>query len=137
MRILSFICAESVFVDANSKQVCIFNLLEELSVQAFPASIPRFCVLVILKRDTADPDNVVLQLSAKVDREKIFAIPFSVSFDGKTRARSIVQLRGAYLSKAGSLEIAVLTEGNSLGSWSIEINAAGTTAAQPPLLHIR
>jgi hypothetical protein len=103
MKSLLVLAAENISIDQSTRRMSIFNLLEELSAAGFPGMLPSVAVLVLLERVGIEPEKVPLRISATLNNDTLFDLPFDADFQGKLRTRGIINLQGIVLPAAGML----------------------------------
>ncbi len=122
------LCADTVIRDAQTNNISIINLYEDLSPEAFPSLLPHFMVLVLFEREIIDPNILSFELQVVLNQQEIFKTKIDATFQDKIRTRNIIFFNGFPLNTHGLLEIIVKDEENIYGNYQIIINKPKLTA---------
>ena len=95
------ICAESAVLDQTTNKLSLFGIVEELSGAGFPGFIPNVFFVLFLKRKKSEPEKLDFKISVELNGTSFFSAPFSMSFQGKLRARAIANLQGVPIAGPG------------------------------------
>ena len=132
MELLFVACAETATVDAATNRLSMFNIAEEVPAAMFPSIIQTLTLVILLARSKGEGDDIQLKISADINGQQLFELPFNFSFLGKPRARGLANLQGIPLPSAGTLTFHVSHKKKTIGSWPIVITALHPTAISPP-----
>jgi hypothetical protein len=92
MRTLLFLACEAAIQDRDSNAVSIINVLEEISAAGFPIIVAKFTVVLTLQHEANDPDVAVITFHADLNQQRLFENPVQIAFQGRPRARAIINL---------------------------------------------
>jgi hypothetical protein len=120
IRCLLAVCAESVVVDQNSNSASVFNILEMLRPEYFPAVIPKFVGYFQMTREIGDPEDVDASVVLKLAGNDLLRNPIRLSFKGVLRTRAIFTVLGFMVPNAGMLRCELEIDGEVKGGWEME-----------------
>ncbi len=123
------VCSESIVRDAETNNISVFNILEELASPEFPFFLPRFAAIFYLERDEHDPDVINASITITLNDKQIGHATGDNNFEGKTRTRLILAVQGLVIPEPGLLKAAVLVDDQELSSWSIIVQEAKANVA--------
>ena len=116
------LCAEGVVRDAETNNVSVFNILEQISSQTFPMLVQKVAVLNILSKDNEDKDEFELFLRFVCNQDELMKKPFRVMFGNKQRTRSVFQINGLVIPEPGKFEFQLLDkEDNVISRYDIHV----------------
>ena len=95
------------------------NLINELTVVAFPAVIPKFTTLVLLAREADEPDTVGITFRVNLNDQGLLSQQVQLQFGDRLKARAIAELQGLALTGPGNLRVAVYHDDRELAGWVI------------------
>ena len=114
------VCAQSTVRDAESNQVSIFNILEDVWASSFPLVFPSVHAVFMLTREDGDPGQPDFRLRVSQGRHGEDVVPINVNFEDKRRTRALVRLEGLPIRAVGLVRFAILLDDQELGVWEIE-----------------
>jgi len=134
MKLRLIACAQSHAVDQKSNNVSLFNLIEELEPQGFPAVTPPFTFFVNVERSDRGEESAKMRLVVSLGGDVLSDGPFIVGFQGNPRARGFAEIAGIVLSKPGVLAFTLFNGTEKLGEWPILVKPAAATQIEvaPP-----
>jgi hypothetical protein len=122
------VCSESIVRDAETNNLSIFNMLEELTSIEFPFVLPRFATLFYLERDEQDPNVIDATITLSLNTTLIGQAVGKGDFEEKSRTRIILAVQGLVIPEPGVLTATVSVDGQELSSWSIIVQKASDRA---------
>ena len=117
----SLICSEGVSVDIATKQVSIFNIIEQIGAIQFPVSMNNLCVVGLVEKKAEDKNIYNGSLIIKNNGVDVAKSVFKVDFKTGTINRSISKFQGIAIPKPGSLDICFELDGKEVGRAKIEL----------------
>lgn len=131
MEALFLICAEGVAFDQHKNTVSLLNIIEELSLPAFPAAIPSFSVASLIVREASEATDVVdAYIRIAVGAQEIFSYLTPLRFQGRNRLRSIVETGELVIPAPGILKVAQWVNGRQLAVCAIPVINIGKASIQ-------
>ena len=88
------VCAESVIRDVQSRNVSVFNILEQIKHHRFPLLIPKVTALFMLVREEGDPETLESVIKITLAGEEVWSSTMDIDFQGKSLNRCITEIRG-------------------------------------------
>jgi len=117
------LCAESVIRDAETNNISVVNILEELGASAFPVVIPKLSTLFLLERTEDDPQQIDGTVIFVLDGEEIGRAAIQGDFEDKLRNRLILVAQGVGLGRPGTLSVTLVLNDRMMGAWNIIVRA--------------
>lgn len=115
--------AEGVWVDVQSNEVAIFNLIEGMAAIGFPVLWRRMSFFALLERDEGDPEvhkgKYVVQLNDKV----LHTMTVDIDFRGGPRHRNVVRLEGLILTEPGRLSMRLEISDKVVAQYNFDVTA--------------
>ena len=134
MDIRFVICAQSVALDQRHNTLSIFHVIEEWNIPAFPFAMPYMTIVSLLERLPEEPNEPVgLQLVLTLGAQELVREPLAVSFQGRSRMRSITEVAGIVIPGPGVLKVTIQYGDNPAYTWPILINNIARPIVQPIL----
>lgn len=127
------VCSEGASVDSSSNLLSIFNVIDEITAQAFPTVIPKVTIVFLVEKTEGDPELVPAHLVIRHNERDFVRQPVSIDFQNKLRMRLVVSFVGVVLSAPGDLVAALMINDQELGRWRI---AVIQSALPPPQIVI-
>ena len=122
-KLKALLCSEGVAVDIATKQMSIFNVIDQVSAPAFPVAMGSLCVVVFLERDAEEKAQYQGVLTLRNNGKELGAMAVPVNFKGTRMNRSIAKFQGVPIQELGFLEITFSLDGEVLGNTRIEVAA--------------
>ncbi len=126
------LCAEGVVRDSESNNISVYNILERIQPAGFPVFIQRLFVLAFLDRLPTDPERFECVVRVTIGEVELTSLPGRVNFQGRTVARWIIQLQGLVIPNPGVLSITLLSGGQRLSSYNIDVGVVPPSLTTPP-----
>lgn len=115
------LCAQGVIRDAETNNISVFAIFENITPEGLPLLIPRFMVLAFLERDDSDPSEIKCSLRITLGEETILEQVLDINFQDKKRNRTIINIGGLPVSKQGTLETSLWLANEMLNQYKIEV----------------
>lgn len=115
------LCAEGVIRDAETNNISVFKIFENITPEALPLLIPRFMVLAFLQRDDSDPLKIKCTLRITLNEEKILEQALNINFQGKKRNRTIINIGGLPILKQGILGTSLWLDDDMLNQYKVVV----------------
>ncbi len=125
------VCAESVVRDAETNAVSVFNILEEIGASMFPVTVPKLSTLFLLERGVDDPEVLECAMTLSLGENELGSFVGPVDFQGERLTRLIIVIQGVVLPEPGTLTTSLLSNGQELGSWQIQVHQVEQPQVQP------
>ena len=116
-----FLVAESVSVDQSTNRISFFNVVEQVNVSEFPATIPQIIAVAAWNNEEGD-DKKDFQVTLRItspggepdDNTHNFRMPAK-------RSRAILVFQGIKLTGPGKLLVVLSLNGNHQATHSIDV----------------
>lgn len=116
------LCAEGVIRDAETNNISIFNILEELTAESYPILIQKSALFTVLTKEEDDPDKPDLKFLLFNNDELVNEHKLKVDFRGKTKSRTIIRLGGIPFHNPGKAHFKVIdSDENEIAKYSINL----------------
>jgi len=137
IRCQIILLAQGVVRDAETNNVSIFNILEEVKAKSFPVFIPEVACFAYLVNDAEAPGVVENELVVTLGDDELLRTPVTSDFQGKHRNRLTVKIGGLPLPHPGVLRVTLTNpDGDELGHYEMIVGRLGgpevKTESQPP-----
>lgn len=129
-RLQLFVCARGSSVDRFTNNLSIFELLEGVAPETYPALLPNLvAVSVFTKGPTEEREIYPFVLKVKKGKEVILRTDLNIDFQGLARSRSIATIQGILLVEPGTLEVCLSdSRGTVVGRYNIECRPGSAQA---------
>ncbi len=122
MKLTYLTCAEGTSIDASTKRLSLFHILERLETSTFPTALQRFVLVAMFAREANDLDSNSLRLRIALGETVLLERPLAFSFQGTAKSRLLAEFNGLAIPGIGILSFAVQSNGGQhLGSWDIAV----------------
>lgn len=127
------VCAERVIRDAESNNLTLVNICEELTAHGFPFFVQRLDFCFMLSREAGDPGALTdVRFKLTVGNQLLHENTIPVNFDGRLRTRSILSLGGLVIPLPGELRAELESDlVSGMKSWVVIINQGAAIVAPP------
>ena len=125
MKALYLIPADDASRDAESSQISIHKIINEISSQGFPVLLNRIAFFMMIDLDESEQQLGEFELSYELLLNETALFPGSsvtVKPDKKLRAQVTLKLLGMLIPSSGDLTLVISKEGNELIRTSIKIS---------------
>ena len=122
------VCAQAVVRDADTNNISVLNILEEIFGAGFPLFVQAMAVFALLERGQDDPEKIDCTLRIMLGDNELATAKPAVNFDGKFRNRTIVRIEGMVLPGPGDMEVAFLAGKEVLNTYTVRVGKIGEPA---------
>ncbi len=102
------LCGEGVVRDADTNNVSVFNIFDQVSSQNFPFLIHKVSVFNVLSKDSEDEDEADFFIKFFSNKNELMKLPVRIKFGRENKTRSIFQINGLVVPEPGEFEIQLL-----------------------------
>ena len=120
-KLTALLCSEGVAVDLATKQMSIFNVIDQISAPSFPIGMGSLCVVVFLERDAKAKAQYQGSLTIRNNGKDLGSMVIPIDFKATRKNRSIAKFQGVPIQEPGFLEILFSLDGKVLGTSQIEV----------------
>ena len=118
------LCADRVIRDAETNNISIINILEEMTPEGLPLFIARVMIFALLHRDKEkDPSQIKCTLRIGIGDNRLLERELNVDFRDKGRNRTIINIGGLVISTSGILEASLFLEERLLNQFRFLVHA--------------
>ena len=121
------VCGEGVTRDSETSNISIFNIIERITTEGFPAFFPKIQVVNFHERQKNDPEKYQADLKVMINRKKLFEQHVKIDFGKKLRHRLIATIGGLAIPEPGILKFFLQIGKKNMGKYEIEVVQAGKT----------
>lgn len=114
-------CADTALRDAETQQVSLIGLLEEIAAPGFPLMLPRLSVYAKFDRDPSDPDTFSCMLQLSVGQLSVGSCRFELGFATTLASRALIHVSEIMIPSSGVLRAVVQHQGESVAGIEIPI----------------
>lgn len=123
MRPVLNIVAKGVIRDAVSNQISIFNIVEDVQAQGFPAFVGELGWLIMWERDVGEPATGDFLSRVRMNERVLIENPIHVEFGDTLRHRTTISLGGIVVEETGHLKFEVVDQGRVLSDYEVRVAA--------------
>jgi hypothetical protein len=123
MRVLFVTCAEGSVIDRYTGALSLFNIMDKLTVLAFPLFIPRLVCVAVLERNPDEPNEGMGKIEVFVGNTTLMSQESPVTFSGQNRTSVVAILHGMPIMQPGTLHFR-FSIGNAEGAYDIPMEKA-------------
>jgi hypothetical protein len=128
LKNLICLAAKGVIRDANSNNVSVFSILEQLTPEGFPAFMQELDVLSVWQRDAGDPKDQELRFVVRLNKTEKIAVKVELRFGEALINRNIANLRGIVVDEPGELSFSFSQGKKTLAQYAVVVKAPPATA---------
>lgn len=132
MRCLLAVCADSAVVDQSNNRLSLFNIIDDLSIQQFPALFTRLTPVFLVEREEGDPELFNAAIVITQGANELGRIPVDANFSGRPRLRLLPQIQGLVVPVPGEIRVTLRQGEIELGHWAFSITQV--LAAEPEVV---
>lgn len=111
MKALFTICAEDSIRDADSNQISLINIIEEIQGPNFPAMHSGLCFVCLIEKEPSDEKTQYnSSFSVRLNEKVLLSQEIPIDFQQLTRTRFIFKLRGLVIPQVGTLVMDLVIE---------------------------
>jgi hypothetical protein len=127
------LCAEGITRDAESNNISVFNIYEELTPPSLPIIVPKMSILSVVERDQNDPNLFPATLRISLANQIVFEQQIEFNFQGLIRTRNIIVFGGMPITQPGTMDIVILINNDVFQTYQIRVNTPQVPLPQAPL----
>ena len=122
MKLTYLTCAEGTSIDASTKRLSLFHILERLEAATFPTALQRFALVAMFAREANDLDSYSLRLRIALGKTVLLERPVAFSFQGSAKSRLLAEFNGLAIPETGILSFSIQSDSDQLlGAWEIAV----------------
>ncbi len=118
--------AETAIRDAETNNVSVIALLEQMQPAGFPFVLPMLTLVWALERDPEDPPTVSAEFLFFLNEVQIHSFRMDLDFQNSMRARALLRIGGLVLAGPGLFKVSFRREGTEMAFYTIEITGHRT-----------
>lgn len=123
--------AKGVIRDADTNNLSVFNILEQVGAQGFPLLIQEAAVLAVWRRAQDEGQQFAFDFALRNNDRVIIARRIDVNFAGAELNRTIIRLGGILAQEPGVLVAQFAHNGQVVASYQIHLRVDPTLQVQP------
>jgi len=117
------IIAENVVRDAETNNISVINIIEELHAQGFPLFAPKVVFFVLWERELTDPPIYHSEVIVTINEQRLHTGPVEIDFREGRRHRSIITILGLVIPQPGQLTFSLRVQDGIEATCTIPIIA--------------
>lgn len=124
-KINLLLCSRGVSVDKFSNSVSIFEIVETVHSESFPALIPRVWVVAMIEREASDPDILKATLRFRNANRLFQEAPLEFTFvPHSTGSRAIMELPGLPVIEAEDILVELELPNGEVSVFRIRVSSS-------------
>jgi hypothetical protein len=116
------LCAQGVVRDADSGNVSVFNIMENIQAAGFPFFIQQMVVFALFERLREDSTQYEILFRLSMGTTELFTTPLAIDFQDKLRNRTTLHIRGLVVPQPGVLRVSAELGDTILGTYEVRID---------------
>lgn len=117
-----FIIAEKVIQEANTNNISIINVFDQISAPSFPVFFPTVAAVGSFYKEEADPDEIDVTFRVSINARPIIESSTKIMFTGSKKAHLIVNINGIPIQEPGALVVNITqNDGSALATFTIPV----------------
>jgi hypothetical protein len=129
MKVQFSVCAQSVSIDQLTSRLSIFNVLDQITVPAFPVFISELTFVALLRREhEEETEQFKCQLSVMQNGKQGATADSAVRFGGASVARLIFNFSGLAIQSPGDVDFNLTLPSGEVHTLAIPINQVSLAA---------
>lgn len=118
------ILSQSSALDNTSNAFSLFNIVDEIVVDAFPAKLGPVDLCALFKRDI-DLDNQIqlITLELEFNNKQLFLITLEIDFKNSNYNRTIVKIRDLPFDEPGEFSMIYSIGDKEIGRYDVAVNS--------------
>lgn len=124
------VAARGVVRDAQTNNISIFSILEQINPTGFPLFISDLAVLFVWSKAPGDPEVYDTEFVVRNNAIELMRRPYRIDFAGAAINRSIVSVQGLVVREPGALRFSTLIDDAEVAHYHVAVSAP-PTVAQP------
>lgn len=117
------LCCHGAVRDAQTNNVSVFNILEQVNGAGFPTFIPTLFIVAFVKREKDDPENCTATLEINLGETSLGAFPIDIAFGEKLKSRLITELQGLVIPQPGILSFELKIDNQKINAWEVRVES--------------
>lgn len=114
--------AQGAVRDAQSNNISLFNIIQEIKAASFPIFFQRMFVVAFLEREADDPSSTQASLEIRIGANVLDDHSIDLNFGEKHKTRLVTEIVGLAIPQPGELKFTLKAGESEIGSWSISIS---------------
>ena len=116
------ILAENVFVDRDSGETIICNLIDDFAAAAFPASVRQLVFLALIQREAQDPAEHESSFTVAVNGSQVVTQRQLLKFQGSsTSTRALFRMRGLNFPAPGEVTFRLSVADRTVSEYLLKV----------------
>ena len=111
--------AEGVVRDAETNNISVFNIMEEINSPQYPVVIPKVHIFNMLERKEGDQERYICKYEITIGDEKILSNELDVVFQDTLLARNIIFIGGFPVIRPDIITVSVSVEDHTLDTYTV------------------
>lgn len=99
------LCSSRVIRDADENRISVIDLLEDITVPAFPVVIPRLSLIWSVSREPGDAENYTGNVVLRMNEQVLMETPVEINFQGASVTRATAVIGGLALPLPGQFSV--------------------------------
>jgi hypothetical protein len=135
MRAKICFAALAVVQDSNTNTISAFNIFEGVAAVGLPFLMQNVSFFVLWERDPGDPPRVPGTFTVTIGDLELTRHAVNVDFGAVLRHRSVVNLNGLVVPRAGELRFSIALENGLQAEYEVDVAAAPPGVQVQPQAH--
>jgi hypothetical protein len=128
MKVQFSVCAQSIAIDQLTSRLSIFNVLDQISLPAFPVFIPELTFVALVRREQEkDGDMFKCHLAIAKQGKQVAEAESPIGFDSASVARLVFNFSGLAIHSPGEIDFILTLPGGETHTLTIPVNQVGST----------
>lgn len=106
------IVGENIIKDAESNNISVINILEDISAESFPILIQKMAILIYFEKESHDDDKPTLVLKVSNNNKILVEHTIKADFRGKNKNRNIIKFGGILFPEPGDAKFEIIDTNN-------------------------
>ncbi len=115
--------AEVVIREAETNNISVINIIDNITAQGFPLFMSRLAFLTIWEKETADPNAYRTIFSIALNEQNLHTQEINIDFQGHLRHRQIVTMQGLVIPQPGPVIFRLAIDGGPEATFTLNIQA--------------
>lgn len=121
MRCILSLCCESAVVDQIKNRLSVFNIVDDFTVEQFPAVLAKATLVFVVEREEDEEEQFEAILVVSHSGNEVFRSPLDANFLQKNRLRMIPVIQGFVMAAPGVYRSALWYKDRELGYWEFAV----------------
>lgn len=128
LKIRYALCSSRVIRDADENRISVIDLLEDITVPAFPIVIPRLSLIMSLSRDPGDPEAYSGTIFLRLNDQVLLETELPIDFQGALATRATSVIGGLAFQTPGRFSVTWSIPGQVEATYLAEIGSQAHVA---------